>query len=136
MTASLKETVGQLKSAAHPLRLRILALLDTEELCVCQVAEALQMPLSSVSESLRELKKVRFVVERRDGRWVYVSLCPFSRQATLLPAILRESTSIPEVVADKERLESIKCLPIQQVCCKAHCEEHPQTQNCHTVKNR
>lgn len=41
MSGDLKTLVEQGKAVSHPLRLRVLALLEPGELCVCQIAETL-----------------------------------------------------------------------------------------------
>ncbi len=64
MTDDLRVLVERLKAVSHPLRLRVLALLAPGELGVCQVAETLQVPQSSVSEALKELRRAGFIVER------------------------------------------------------------------------
>ena len=55
-------------------RMRILAYLAREELCVCAVAELLGMELSAVSHQLRVLKQADLVRSRREGKTVYYSL--------------------------------------------------------------
>ena len=103
MTTALKTLVEQAKAISHPLRLRVLALLDPQELCVCQVAEVLQVPQSSVSEALRELRRVGFVVERKEGRWVFVSVVSERTASPLLQGLLAEAQALPEVQAPAGR---------------------------------
>ena len=55
-------------------RMRILAFLTENELCVCAVAELLGMELSAVSHQLRVLKQADLVRARREGKTVYYSL--------------------------------------------------------------
>lgn len=58
-----------------PTRTRILyALLDSGELCVCDLAATVDVPESRVSHALRLLRTARVVKNRRDGRMVYYSL--------------------------------------------------------------
>jgi DNA-binding transcriptional ArsR family regulator len=114
MAEDLRSLVEQLKAVANPLRLRVLALLGSGEICVCQAAEALGMPASSVSEALRELRRNGLVAERREGRWVYVSL-PAER-FPLLAAILAAAEGLPESAQDLARLAEVKGLPVQVVC--------------------
>jgi DNA-binding transcriptional ArsR family regulator len=57
MADDLRLLVERLKAVSHPLRMRVLGLLGRGELCVCQVAEVLAVPASSVSEALRELRR-------------------------------------------------------------------------------
>jgi ArsR family transcriptional regulator len=55
-------------------RTRILYLLSSQELCVCDIADVMEMSLPAVSHHLRLLKAHRLVKYRRDGRQVYYSL--------------------------------------------------------------
>lgn len=55
-------------------RTRILYLLSLQELCVCDIAEVMEMSLPAVSHHLRLLKAHRIVKYRREGRLVYYSL--------------------------------------------------------------
>lgn len=58
-----------------PTRARILfALLEAGELCVCDIAEAVETPESTVSHALRLLRTAGIVRNRRDGRMIHYSL--------------------------------------------------------------
>jgi ArsR family transcriptional regulator, arsenate/arsenite/antimonite-responsive transcriptional repressor len=73
-TDTLRPLVDTLKALAHPVRLRILALLRDGELCVCEVADVLGLAPSTVSEHLTDLRRTGLVQERKVGRWVHVAL--------------------------------------------------------------
>lgn len=63
------------KLLGDPTRTRLLsALLEAGELCVCDLAEVVGVPESSVSHALRLLRTAGIVRNRRDGRMVYYSL--------------------------------------------------------------
>lgn len=55
-------------------RIRILYVLFKEELCVCDIAEALQMTQPAISHQLRILKQAKLVKNRREGKSVFYSL--------------------------------------------------------------
>ena len=55
-------------------RLRILSLLAQQNLCVCDLAEALGMSESAVSHQLRALRALRLVSYQKQGRKVYYRL--------------------------------------------------------------
>lgn len=58
-----------------PTRTRILyALLEAGELCVCDLAETIEIPESRISHALRLLRTAGIVRNRRDGRMIYYSL--------------------------------------------------------------
>ena len=116
MVNDLRSLVDKLKAVAHPLRLRVLALLGAGELCVCQVAETLSVPASSVSEALRELRRAGFVVERKEGRWVFVSIP--ERPSPLLARLLAEAARLPESVQDRARVAEVKDIAVQALCQK------------------
>lgn len=55
-------------------RIRILFVLFEEEVCVCDLAEALNMTQSAISHQLKILKQSRLVKNRRVGKSVFYSL--------------------------------------------------------------
>lgn len=58
-----------------PTRMRLLfALLEAGELCVCDLAETVQLPETSVSHALRLLRTAGVVRNRRGGRMVFYRL--------------------------------------------------------------
>jgi ArsR family transcriptional regulator, arsenate/arsenite/antimonite-responsive transcriptional repressor len=59
---------------SEPLRLQILDLLRTQELCVCELCEKLEVPQSKLSFHLKTLKEANLVRSRQEGRWIYYSL--------------------------------------------------------------
>ena len=55
-------------------RIRILFVLFEAEVCVCDLAEALNMTQSAISHQLKILKQNKLVKSRRDGKSVFYSL--------------------------------------------------------------
>jgi len=55
-------------------RLRIIQLLNTEELPVGEIARRLEMEQSAISHQMQVLKAARLVKQRRDGKSIYYSL--------------------------------------------------------------
>lgn len=64
-------------------RVKILCVLFQSELCVCDLAEVLEMTQSAVSHQLRVLKQAKLVKNRRDGKIVYYSLADAHIQSIL-----------------------------------------------------
>ena len=63
------------KLLGDPTRARILyALLEAGEICVCDLAETIEIPESRLSHALRLLRTAGIVRNRRDGRMIYYSL--------------------------------------------------------------
>lgn len=65
---------------ADPMRTRIvLALSDTEELCVCDVANVLGLSMPATSHHLRRLREAGIVTFRNDGKMAWYRLLdPFA----------------------------------------------------------
>ena len=59
---------------ADPTRLRLIALLEKEEHCVCDLATQLATTESAVSHQLRALRAARLVTYRKEGRQVFYQL--------------------------------------------------------------
>ena len=64
------------KTLADPTRVRILALLEREELAVQELMEALGMAQSRVSRHLAILREAGLVQDRRDGTFVFYRFAP------------------------------------------------------------
>lgn len=55
-------------------RIRILFALAQQELCVCDIADTLEMTQSAISHQLRVLKTNKLVKSRREGKQIFYSL--------------------------------------------------------------
>ena len=62
------------KTFGDPTRIRIVSALISGELCVCDIAAALDMSVSAVSHQLRVLRQAKIVRTRRDGKQIYYSI--------------------------------------------------------------
>ena len=73
---TLDESTRILKAFADPVRLRLLNLLsgDRDEICVCHLVEALDLPQPTVSRHLAYLRKNGLVMGRKEGLWVHYRL--------------------------------------------------------------
>ncbi|MFQ6677984.1 MAG: ArsR/SmtB family transcription factor [Fidelibacterota bacterium] len=60
---------------SNPTRIKIIDCLSkSDELCVCDLADILEMDVSAISHQLRKLKDRGFVNKRRDGLTIYYRL--------------------------------------------------------------
>ena len=62
------------KALADSTRLRILGLLSSREMCVCEVMVALDLTQPTASHHLRILENVGLVKDRKEGKWVFYSI--------------------------------------------------------------
>jgi len=67
----VEEVSALLKSIAHPLRLRILCLLQDQELTVSELREAVQSTDANVSQHLTIMRNQGIIVTRKDANFIY-----------------------------------------------------------------
>jgi ubiquinone/menaquinone biosynthesis C-methylase UbiE len=93
-----------LRLAADPNRLRILLLLEQEELSVAEVQEILAKGQSQVSTHLSQLKQAGLVDDRRTGKNAfYRSKAP----AELMELLRQAAREVPEAEQDREALRLV-----------------------------
>ena len=68
------EVAELFKVFGDPTRLKLLAALLAQEMCVCDLSDLLGISQSAVSHQLRLLRTSRLVKNRREGKSVYYSL--------------------------------------------------------------
>ena len=65
------------KCLADDTRLRCLLLIyKEEELCVCELMEAIEESQPKISRHLAQLKKCGLLTDRRQGQWIYYRIHP------------------------------------------------------------
>jgi ArsR family transcriptional regulator len=72
--AAVDELENLFKALADKTRLRILALLGRNEVCVCHIHDSLGLPQPTVSRHLAYLRRSGLVAARRDGVWMHYQL--------------------------------------------------------------
>lgn len=98
-TSTPVEIASSFHALSEPLRVQVLELLRTQELCVCDLCERLGIAQSSkLSFHLKTLREAGLVRSRQEGRWIYYSLnlpqfvvmeqylADFRRTSLMLPA--------------------------------------------------
>ena len=70
----LQDVADTFKVLAHPSRIRIIRALSQEELCVCDLAQVLDLSMSATSHQLGTFRKLRLVSFRTEGKLVYYRL--------------------------------------------------------------
>ncbi len=115
MAKQLIEMESLFKALADATRLRILGLLLTGEVCVCDIHESLKIPQSKASRHLAYLRRSRLVGTRRDGPWIHYRLGKFADpvMAAIGDAVRHALTHIDAVHRDGERLQkrTACCVP-------------------------
>jgi ubiquinone/menaquinone biosynthesis C-methylase UbiE/DNA-binding transcriptional ArsR family regulator len=99
--------VTALKAAAEPTRLRILALLASDELNVKDLTRILGQSQPRLSRHLKLLSEAGLVERAREGSWVYFRL-PLSAD-NLAHTLLRDLDGAdPVLLRDRQRVETVK----------------------------
>lgn len=73
-TETLADLADTFQMLANPTRLQIVEALARRELCVCDLAAVVDASQSAVSHHLRQLRQMKIVRYRREGRMAYYRL--------------------------------------------------------------
>ena len=105
----LQVTTQHLRLLADPTRVRLLLLLDREELSVAELAAITQLAQPRVSTHLSRLKEAGLVSDRRDGVFVYYRIAQKNPDPALeeMWQLLRKNTRDPLVQQDYERISQV-----------------------------
>lgn len=104
------------KALANPVRLRILAMLRSGSLCVCQITAVLRLAASTVSAHLAELRRASLVSERKDGRWVEYRLDDDPATRALIDDVFRDLERDGQLRDDAALLARLREVPVEQLC--------------------
>ena len=95
------------KALADKTRLRILALLGNNEVCVCHIHDSLGLRQPTVSRHLAYLRKGGLVAARRDGVWMHYrisrSLEPVMQR--VVAAAVDALQQLPATTQDRKQFE-------------------------------
>jgi ArsR family transcriptional regulator, arsenate/arsenite/antimonite-responsive transcriptional repressor len=116
MTKPLSATVSVLKALAHPVRLRLLAMLRGGELCVCQMTVVLDLAASTVSAHLADLKRCGLVGERKDGRFVLYRLAEDETARAHLTPVWAQIGGDSQIEIDGMLLRELKRVSVEELC--------------------
>jgi ArsR family transcriptional regulator len=72
----MKDLVSTAKAFADPSRVRILMALREQELCVCELCDALGATQSTLSTHLQVIRNAGLVSARKEGKWMYYAIAP------------------------------------------------------------
>lgn len=110
------------KAVSDPNRLRTLKILESGELCVCQITAVLGLATPTVSAHLAVLRRAGLIEQRRDGRWIYYRRAlpaKGSTEARMLALAGDALANTPEAAEDQDSLRRISALPVESLCAPA-----------------
>jgi ArsR family transcriptional regulator len=103
------------KAFADETRLRILHLLSSGELCVCDIMMIVKAPQPKISRHLAYLKSAGLVIDRKEEQWKYYSLSPARSQfqRDLLHCLNSCFTEVQTLQKDSAKLKELR----RKGCC-------------------
>ena len=107
------------KACGDATRLRILALLQGNELCVCEIEAALSLSQPNASRSLTILKNAGIIQSRKQAQWTYYKISDeFAAQNPELSIALEKLCSeLPSAKTDKKALEDFRKIKLSLCKC-------------------
>jgi ArsR family transcriptional regulator len=131
--AAVDELESVFKALADKTRLRILALLGNNEVCVCHIHDSLGLPQPTVSRHLAYLRRSGVVAARRDGVWMHYqlsgSLKPVIRG--VIAAAVDALQQLPATTHDRKQFQRafgqlyVLDSPAGGACCAPRAQESP-----------
>jgi ArsR family transcriptional regulator len=106
-TTAIDQVAVVFKALADRTRLRILALLGNNEVCVCHIHDSLGLSQPAVSRHLAYLRRAGLVEARRDGVWMHYQVArslPPTVQ-TVLDAAVDALTHLPTTAEDRKQFQ-------------------------------
>ena len=80
-----QEIADTFKMLAHPTRVKLIRALASGEMCVCEISEVVGLSVSATSHQLHQLRDLRLVRSRAEGKLVHYAL-----QAPFLLSLLED----------------------------------------------
>ncbi len=109
MQLSARQIVDVLRAAGEPTRLRILALLEREELAVLELCRVLDQSQPRVSRHLKLLAEAGLVERFPDGAWVFYRLAGAGPQHDVAAEVLaRIAPDYPVLARDRRKLDDVQ----------------------------
>lgn len=96
-------------------RLRILKLLEKNNMCVCELAFVLEIAQPSVSRHLKKLKKAGLVESEKEGFWTDYFIKGNNKYASTVLVLIEKWLNNNDVI--KKDLEKMKRADRKKLCC-------------------
>ena len=116
----MKELVLVGKALADASRVRALYALVGEDLCVCELCDALDLTQSTLSTHLQVMREAGLVITRKEGKWIYYGIDP--EKKSVITSLFRffEGGLVNDRVmrADRKRLQRRLAERENGLCCR------------------
>ena len=105
-----KDKTKLFKALSDSNRLRILKMLQSKPLCVCEMREVLDLATSTVSKHLSILRDSGFIIEEKDGKWVNYKINPSppdNRISSILTTLDFWIADDKTIISDKQKVQKV-----------------------------
>ena len=105
-----KQKTRLFRALSDPNRLRILKMLQSKHLCVCEITEVLGLATSTVSKHLSILKDTGFIIEEKNGKWVNYKINPRpsdERISSILASLDFWIADDRMIISDKQKVQKV-----------------------------
>lgn len=103
----MDKLIGLFKLLSDETRLRIVALLYHQELCVCEICGILELSQPKVSKHLAKMRDLGLVKDSRKEQFIYYSLNLENEDLNgIISTIVENANSYEVLKNDKDRLKS------------------------------
>ena len=116
----MKKRAQIFKALGDETRLRIMALLiGGDELCVCDIMAALNLPQSTVSRHLSNLRNAGLVNDRRQGVWMNyrINQQEIEYASAIFKLLTRILAGLEQADKDRRHLKEHLEIKKQKLCC-------------------
>ncbi len=110
MMTPVKDNTRLFRALSDSNRLRILKMLQSKSLCVCEITAVLDLATSTVSKHLSVLKDSGFIIEEKDGKWVnyMINPQPHDRRISSILSTLDFWISDDNlIISDKQKIQKV-----------------------------
>lgn len=98
----MNDLTNVFKTLSDETRLRIMMLLYSDELCVCEISGILNVPQPTVSKGLSKLRDLNLVVDTRKEKFVYYKLkTDHFMLNSILSDVMSSIDQYPQLKADQ-----------------------------------
>lgn len=105
------------QALADDTRWRIVQLVFNEPLCVCELADILGMPQSSVSSHVQVIRKAGMLDSEKCGKWVYYRVTPNHRRLLQTMGEFFEASPTRDATLKADARKSVKRLAERDESC-------------------
>jgi ArsR family transcriptional regulator, arsenate/arsenite/antimonite-responsive transcriptional repressor len=115
----LRQYEAVMKAVSDPTRVRILKILESGEICVCQIIAVIALSQSTISKHLFLLRAAGLIKDRRDKKWIHYSLDGKSGNpyvGTLLRNIRKWLNDDPLILKDRDRAAMARDIGPVEIC--------------------